>query len=494
MHHFFPSAALKRSFDIEDVESPDSAVSVPVSPSSSHFFLNHDKTSEGRRAGQSPSLAFSNNNNNLATTTHHSHIGLGSNPSPVPKSRALISSLSFNQGSVSKPAIHNHGSSVIRAASFQGKLNPNGYSTWTGQGSDNDSLHSSTSSLEYSGGGGAIPLTKHGLQSSHSAQEVYQRTRSQFPQHLKKDVDLEINPIPRKFYSYGTVFHSEMNEGTGTRSCVQELRAKNNGFLPSLELQFHDGGGGMVSVQSGRGGDRASSALRCTDATVNLNGHIPNASFFGEEAYCGSKNDCKQQEPRHLKFPQSRTKETPRLNKFPLDLDSLVSTSSNASSVEAQRESIMPQHPKNLSRSVRDGKYQTSPPSTSVSPSASLSSLDSSSDTPPFSVHYPFLPFSSCSPTSVQGPILPETCYSPSAHFTAQIPQQEIPTGPQVVEDNISDAQDSVGSIIQRIASFSQPVIADAIPTVATPFPAAQSKSPTKWNEGMMRQSGKTFF
>lgn len=504
-------------------------MSTPVSPSSSHFFLNHNKASEGQEGGGQPhSLAFNNNNNNsLGSTAHHSHISLSSNPSPVLKSRTLVSSLSFNRGTMSKPAIHNNGSSVIRAASFQSRLNPNGYSTMIGPGSDNDSLHSSTSSLEYSGGGGgALTLTKLGLYSSPSPQEVYHRTQPQFPQqHLEEDANMGKNPNLKKFSSYGSVFHSEMDQGSGMRLGVPEPRGVNHGSMPSLDFQFRDGGGG--GMVRGRGGDRMSPGLRYANANANWNGRLHNASSFGEEGYCGSKNHCQQQGPHILKSPQSNAKETPRLNKFPLDLDSLVSSTSTASSIKAQGGSMSPQRPKPPSRTTGDIQHHTSPPSTSVSPSASLSSLDSSSDTPPFSLHHPFLPFSSCSPTHSQGSILPEMSCSSVPPSTAQSPQREIPSGPQVVplvsnppssynpssprpiqsiKDDVGDARDSVGSILQRIASFSQHVVTDAIPTVGTQRPAVQSNSglssavgcpaetTPRWKQGMKKQEGKMFF
>ncbi|XP_034567688.1 uncharacterized protein LOC117832600 [Notolabrus celidotus] len=160
--------ALKRSFDVEDVEalpafSTDSPSSTLVSPSSSHFFHIHNKVSEGQGGGSlSPSLAFTGNNS-LGSTSHHSNISLGSKPSQGLKSHT-IGSLSFNRGTTIKPAIHNNGSSVTRAASFQSRLNPSGCSMFSGPGSDNDSLHSSTSSLEYTGG---VGVPSHFLNLGH---------------------------------------------------------------------------------------------------------------------------------------------------------------------------------------------------------------------------------------------------------------------------------------------------------------------------------------
>ncbi|KAG8006640.1 Septin-9, partial [Nibea albiflora] len=486
--------ALKRSFDIEDVDdipsfSTASSVSTPVSPTSPHFFLNHNKASEGQGGvGQSPTLAFNNNNNSLGATTHHSRISQSPNPSPVLKSRNVVSSLSFNRGTMNKPAFHNNGSSVTRAASFQSRLNPNGYSVLTGPGSDNDSLHSSTSSLEYSGGG-ALTL---GSYSSPSPQGEYHRTQPQFPQqHPEGGANLGRNPNLKKFSSHGSVFHSEMDQGPGMMLGVPEPRGVNHGSMPSLDLQIRDGGGGMVSMQ--RGGGSMSPGLRYANANANWNGRLHNATSFGDGGYCGSKNHCQQQGSQILKAPHPKAKETPRLNKFPLDLDSLVSSSSATSPFKAQGRSMSPNPPKPPPRSTGEFQHHTNPPSTSASPSASLSSLDSYSDTPPLSLHHPFLPFSPCSPTSSQGSIpVPEMSYSPVPLSTAQSSQMEIspvsqiveavsnlpsprnpsrPRAIQSLEDGVGEARDSVGSILQRIASFTRH---DTIPSVVTQPPTVQ--------------------
>ncbi|XP_051242802.1 uncharacterized protein LOC127355735 isoform X3 [Dicentrarchus labrax] len=482
--------ALKRSFDIEEVDdipsfSTASPISTPVAPSSPHFFLNQNKASEGRGGGcQSPSLAF-NNNNNLGSTAHHSRISLSSNPSPVLKSRSVVSSLSFNRGTMNKLAIHNNGSSMTRAASFQSRLNPSSYSM-SGPGSDNDSLHSSTSSLEYSGGcGGALPPTKHGSYSSPPPQGEYHRTQSQFPHQLEGGANLGRTPNLKKFSSHGSVFHSEMDQGQGMMLGVPEPQGVNHGSMPSLDLQIRDGGGGMVSMQRGSGGDSISPGLRYANANANWNGRLHNASSFGEEGYCGSKNHCQQQRPQILKAMQPKAKETPRLNKFPLDLDSLVSSTSTSSPTKAQGGSMSPTPPKPPPRSTGGFQQHTSPPSTSASPSASLSSLESSSETPPLSLHHPFLPFSPCSPTLSQGSIpVPEMICSPVPLSPAQSLKLEIPSGPQVAQvvsnllspyspsslsspraiRSLEDGKDTVGSILQRIASFSRNVSTDTIP------------------------------
>lgn len=505
--------------------STTSPVSTPVSPRSPHFFLHHNKASEVRGGGcQAPSLAFNNNNNNLGSTAHHPCISLSSNPSPVLKSRTVGSSLSFNRGTMNKPAITNNGSSMARAASFQSRLNPNGYSMLTGPGSDNDSLHSSTSSLEYSGGsGGALTLTKMGSYSSPTLPGEYPETQPQLTQQRsERSAVLGRNPNLTKFSSYGSVFHSEMDQGPGITQGLSEPRGMNHGSMSSLDLQIRDGGGGMVGMH--RGGGMMSPQLRYASVNAHWNGRLHDAIYSREEDYCGPKKHCQQQGLQILKAPQPKAKEIPRLNKFPLDLDSLVSIPSTTCSIKAQGGSTSP---KPQPRSTGYNQHHTSPPSTSASPSASLSSLDSSSDTPPISLHHPFLPFSPCSPILSQVSIpVPQLSCSPMPFSAAQSPQLEIP-GPQIVqviskqpgpsshsshraiqsfEDDVGDAKDSVGSILQRIASFSQHVVTDTIPTRVTQPPTVQSngglsstfecsaKTTTRWKQGMKKHEGKVVF
>lgn len=275
-----------------------------------------------------------------------------------------------------------------------------------------------------------------------------------------------------------------------------------------------------------------SPGLRYANTNTNWNGRLHNASSFGDEGYCSSKNHCQQQGPQILKSPQPKAKETIRLNKFPLDLDSLVSSTSTTSPTKTQGVSVIPNPPKPPPRSTGGQQHHTSPPSTAASPSASLSSLDSSSDTPPLTLHHPFLPFSPCSPTPLQGSIpVQEMSSSPVPLSLAQSPQLEILSGPQVVQvvpslpspysssspssprvirsldDGVGDARDTVGSILQRIASFSQHVFSDTTPAAATQPPTVQSNGGlssvfdcpaettpmSTWKLGKKKQEGKKF-
>uniref|UniRef100_UPI003AAE6E66 uncharacterized protein septin12 isoform X1 n=1 Tax=Centroberyx gerrardi TaxID=166262 RepID=UPI003AAE6E66 len=214
-----------------------------------------------------------------------------------------------------------------------------------------------------------------------------------------------------------------------------------------------------------------------------------------------------------LQALQPKAKETPRLNKFPLDLDSLVSSTSTTSATKPQGGAPSPNPPKPPPRNTGGLQYPARPPSASASPSASLSSLDSASDTPPLSLHHPFSPFSARSPTPSQGSIpVPEVSRSPVPLSPAQTPQLELLSGPQVVqvvptpsgssgpsgpsspsspravrpqEDAPGDGRDSVGSILQRIASFSRSGATDIAPATVTSPPRALS------NGGVSSQLGR---
>lgn len=509
---FLLPAALKRSFDAEDADdvppfSLPSCLSAPVSPLPSHSFLNHNTPSEGRdRSSLSPSLAFNNNNNNsLGPAAHHSCIS--SSPTPVLKTPNLSSSLSFNWGTAIKPAVHNNGSSAIRASSFQSRFNPNSFSLLSGPGSDNDSLHSSTSSLEYSGGVGAsLTLSKPGLCPSVSPQEEFHLP--QFPQQAPEGNENFGHKLHlKKFSSYGNVFHSEMDQGS---LGAPGPRGSNHSSMPSLDLQIRDVDGGQACTQWGRGGDQMSPGLRHSNASWN--GRHVNAAAYGEEGYGGIRNYHPQNVPQMLKVPQLKVKETPRLNKFPLDLDALVSsTSAN----QVQGRSMSPHQPKPPPRSAVEPLHHPNPLSTFVSSSASLSSLESSSDALASSFQHSHGSVSPRSPTPSQDPIPGPKACSPLAISTDHRPQTEMCPGHQEVpnrsssdvlpsgrsiyplQDPEGEAGESVSSILQRIASFSLHATPDAIPGRAR-YPPAQSdagslSSPDmepRWRQEVKKQKG----
>lgn len=510
--------ALKRSFDIEDADDvppfcPTSCLSAPVSPLPSHLFVNHTNPIERRdRSGMSPSLAF-NNNNSLVSASHHSPIS--SNPSPVLKPRNLSSSLSFNRGTMIKPAIHNNGSSIVRASSFQSRLNPNGFSLLTWPGNDNDSLHSSTSSLEFSGSvGGCLSPSKPGLFPRISPQEKYHLP--QFPQLTSvKNENFENKLQPKKFSSFGNVSLSEKDQDSGIRLGISHPPGINHCAITSLDLQIPDGEGGLANMHRGRGRDQMSPNLRHNNAYWN--GRHVNAAAYGEEGYCGTRNQHQQKVTQMLKASHLKVKETTRLNKFPLDLDSFVNSTSV---VEVQGQSMGPHQPKAPPMSSVDHLYHPNPPSTSVSSSASLSSLESSSDTLPLSFQHSYMSVFPRILTPSQDTIKGPLAYSPLS--PEQGPQTEISSGYQEVPlvsnqsgsyglqgdksnlslwDVESEARDSVGSILQRIASFSQhttpDIIQDGIQYKLVQSDAGlSSPSDTKpsWKQEVKKQKGMLLF
>lgn len=340
--------ALKRSFDIDDVDdipnfSSASPTASPTSPtsSSSHLLLSNNKTNEGRGVGvtqQLPSAAF-NNNNNAPYHSHQSRIGLGTGPGPVLKSRSVTSSLSFNHGSMNKPAFNNNGNGVggvTRAASFQNRFNPNGHysSMLSGPGSDNDSLHSSSSSLEYSGVG-VPPATVAKYSNSYSSQapplgeyQHHHLGQPQSPIQGGGGGSLVGSHSLKKVSSHGSVFHSEHEEAPGmVLGCVPELRGISHGSMPSLDLQIGDRGGGGGREMVEREGGGTPLGLRYANTNANWNGRLHHSSATGIDVYSGSNNQNRShyQSAMVMQSPQpTRAKELPRLNKFPLDLENLT--------------------------------------------------------------------------------------------------------------------------------------------------------------------------
>lgn len=478
-----------------------SSLSAPVSPLPSHSFLNHNAPSEGRdRSSLSPSLAFNNNNNNsVGPAAHHSCIS--SSPRPVLKTPNLSSSLSLNWGTAVKPAVHNNGSSVVRASSFQSRFNPNGFSLLSGPGSDNDSLHSSTSSLEYSSGVGASPtLSKPGLYPSVSPQEEFHLP--QFPQQVQEGNENFGHKLHlKKFSSYGNVFHSEMDQAS---LGAPGPRGGNHSSMPSLDLQIRDVDGGKACTHLGRPGDQMSPGPRQGNAGWNGR-HVP-AAAYGEEGYGGIRNYHQQNVPQMLKVPQLKVKETPRLNKFPLDLDALVSSTS-ANNVQGR--SMSPHQPKPPPRSAVDPLSHHNPLSTLVSSSASLNSLEGSPGALASSFQHSYSSGSPRSPTPSRDPTTGPKACSPVARSTAHRPQTEIspnrsssdvlPNDRSIypLQDPEGEAGDSVSSILQRIASFSLPAAPEAIPGGAR-YPPAQSNAGSlsppaiepRWRQEAKNQKG----
>ncbi|XP_061701829.1 uncharacterized protein septin12 isoform X2 [Syngnathoides biaculeatus] len=473
--------ALKRSFDIEDVDdipsfSSASATSSPVSPSSSHYFNSPNKANECRSGGESPSSL--QNINNLVSAGYQTCINQSSNPSPVLRSRTVVSSLSFNRGTINKPGGYNNNSSVARAASFQSRVKPNnGFSILRGPGSDNDSLHSSSSSLEYSGVGGGShqpnKLTPYPSPPPLSEYHQAQPQLSEQQQHPR--AKLGNNHNLTKLSSHGTIFQSALDQGIGLVLGSPDLHGINHGTLPSLDVQICDGTGGILGVQ--RGGDQVSPGLRYINTNVTYNGHLKKANSLEVEGSCGPNNHRSG-----LQTTQANAKETLHLSKFPLDLDSWVTTTSTSSPAKVLKRPISPNPPKPPPRSTRS-LHHTNSPYTPASLSASLSSFDSCYNSSPLSRHHPLMAFSShstagsipvadvsCSPV----PLSPaETLHLGTLSRSQVVQVNPIPpnsssaSSPRAIsslEDCPNDVGDSLCSILERIASFSRPVITNTTP------------------------------
>ncbi|XP_029140575.1 septin-12 [Protobothrops mucrosquamatus] len=190
--------SLKRSFEMEDVEEVTSCSTRPsLNPCPS-------ENGEGKRI-RGP-----------MQNIYQSPIGLSNIPSPshspIPKAR-ITNSLSFNRGTIHLPRAN--GTNLIRVSSFQTRLNPNGFSSSLGPGSD-ESLHSSSSSL-----GCPTPTRcppNPARQSESSAIEMSQLS----------------SPLQKKFSSHGNVFHPEVE-----RPIRQVSKPTvNHGSLPSLDLHI----------------------------------------------------------------------------------------------------------------------------------------------------------------------------------------------------------------------------------------------------------------
>ncbi|XP_075686870.1 septin-12 isoform X2 [Rhinoderma darwinii] len=177
-----------------------------------------------------PSLARTSNGDSQISTGPHQplyqsriRISSGCSPSqsPVLKSR-ITSSLSFNRGTTQMAKANGTaGQGLTRVSSFQTRLHPSGFSS-SGQGSDSESLHSSTSSLE-------CPLPTKPFQSLRP-------TQTSVAQHGSGiTISNVTSPVLKKFSSHGNMFHSEI-ERPGVR--LVPVASKNHGSLPSLDLHI----------------------------------------------------------------------------------------------------------------------------------------------------------------------------------------------------------------------------------------------------------------
>ncbi|KAG9467381.1 hypothetical protein GDO78_015055 [Eleutherodactylus coqui] len=174
-------------------------------------------------------IRTSNGDDKISTGSHQplyqSHIRISSSrspsQSPVLKSR-ITSSLSFNRGTMQMAKANGTaGQGLTRVSSFQTRLHPSGFSS-SGQGSDSESLHSSTSSLE-------CPLPTKPFQSHRPTQTLVGQHGSGIT------ISNVTSPVLKKVSSHGNVFHSEI-ERPGVR--LVPVPSKNHGSLPSLDLHI----------------------------------------------------------------------------------------------------------------------------------------------------------------------------------------------------------------------------------------------------------------
>ncbi|XP_054848929.1 septin-12 isoform X1 [Eublepharis macularius] len=278
--------ALKRSFEMEDAE--DSAAFSPSSPPHSPLgpclpgIILATGNGEGHRAG------------GPLQPSYQSRISLSSNPSPaqspVLKTR-ISSSLSFNRGTV-HPARAN-GSHLTRVSSFQTRLNPNGFSSSLGPGSDNESLHSSSSSLE-------CPTP---LKSLHNVTQ-----QSELP---GIGVSQLSSPMLKKFFSHGNVFHAEADQS------IQQV--SNCGSLPSLDLHIAEDQGANPTLYPPLSTNPAVMQSSSDHSCI-----VPppkNSTSTRKESTMPPLEMCHL---AHVSPPAPAARQTVKLQKFPISLDGLI--------------------------------------------------------------------------------------------------------------------------------------------------------------------------
>ncbi|XP_043945236.1 uncharacterized protein LOC122816479 isoform X2 [Protopterus annectens] len=292
--------ALKRSFDVEDVdEIPSFSTTSPLnSPFSSDPSSNiPDKRSETYItpiSGQPPyqsRVTFSSNTSPLQ--------------SPVMKPK-ISSSLSFNRGITKMARTNgNAGIGLNRVSSFQSRINPNGFLS-SCPTSDSDSLHSSTSSLEYQATNrlAFLPISP----------EI---TMSQAASGIK--ISNISNPVLKKFSSHGNMLYSD----NGQSLRLTENSTMNHISLPSLDLHIaEDNSKEVISFSNTTSQPsptwNSASSVHYQEVIAPI--QVPNSKILEKEAsFFSPENIC-------LSFLNSKSRQeqpSMKLNKFPLNLDSL---------------------------------------------------------------------------------------------------------------------------------------------------------------------------
>nr|XP_014340946.1 PREDICTED: uncharacterized protein LOC102360364 [Latimeria chalumnae] len=312
--------ALKRSFDIEDVDdipsfSATSPLTSPFSPSANNRILN--KINENQLTGIAVQPAYQS----------QSSLNSNSSPAQSPVRTRIASSLSFNQGTSPITRVNgNIGASLGRVLSFQNRPNPNGFSS-SGPASDNDSLHSSTSSLDYQC---STKLSSLSCPSQAAIGQV--------------DFDVKFNrnssPALKKFSSQSNMFHSEADRST--RLAIDS--AVNHGSMPSLDLHIAEDHG-APSVSSLNSVFQSSPAWN----SASLSQLKQNSGAFQTKDLKSTKIEPSLSPPDSVSSPalnlvrRQQEQQAMKFNKFPIDLDSLMvrNQESSASLVNSVPESLL---------------------------------------------------------------------------------------------------------------------------------------------------------
>ncbi|XP_029767171.1 septin-12 isoform X1 [Terrapene carolina triunguis] len=282
---------------MEDAEeAPAVLPSCPFGPS-----MPADSLAAGN--GESGRLA------SLMPPTHQSRISLSSSPSPAqsPVLKTRIStSFSFNRGTIQLARANGAvSSSLTRVASFQARLDPNGFSSSLGLGSE--SLHSSSSSLE-------CPPPPSTPQSA---------ARQPEPRGLKAAP--VASPALKKFSSHSNVFHSEVEQPIQLVSKV----GVNHGSLPSLDLHIAEDQGSPIPLAPAlafhSAGAWSSGSQNCTLLRGKSSTPISREPSFSSSSSSSSSSPLSDAAQRpSLSPPPPPFRQPTKLQKFPISLDGLV--------------------------------------------------------------------------------------------------------------------------------------------------------------------------
>ncbi|MFT7812136.1 uncharacterized protein LOC108927080 isoform X1 [Arapaima gigas] len=249
---------LKRSFDTEDLQD---TLSFPLTSTNKSPYSHC--TSSGR-------IMEGNTQGTHSFPSSQPHISMQSKGIK----NTIASSLFYNCDTTAKTK-DGAASGICRISSFQNKFNPYSSSSSSGVGSDNDSLHSSSSSLDFQ----ASTRMSSSVSSSTGVNEFKSQDR----------------PALMKFSSHGNMFHPDFKA-----TIESESINANHGSMPTLDQNISD----IQSVAPPGG--------RCNNPgfPYYLAPEWQKSSNFGKDLFSPS-----QQSPK----PKDFTK----ISNFPLDLDNL---------------------------------------------------------------------------------------------------------------------------------------------------------------------------